>query len=329
MSASGRSRPAHLLDGMLEALVVPSFTKIGPLARGRLEHWGEAENLSDQLIVLTGASSGLGAAAARALAAKGARLHLLGRDERRTSAVADEVRAVGAQVSFDLIDLADLGAVEALGTRLTQTYESIDGLVQNAGALSKSFMMTASGHELTVASQLLGPHVLTASMADLLWRSPEARIIIMSSGGMYTQRFDLDSLEMTEKDYDGVVAYARVKRAQVLLALAWARYFSPSGPSCCSMHPGWVATPGVAGSLPGFSKILGPLLRTPGQGVDTLLWLLDPTTDVVGGGFYLDRHERSTERWPRRHATRASDPETLLSFLEEATGISLPPRPSV
>jgi len=329
MVASGRSRTAALVDGLLEALVVPSFTKIGPLARGRLDKWSEPSDLAGKLIVLTGASSGLGAAAARELAAKGARLHLLGRDSLRTAAVADEAAAAGAEVAVDLIDLSDLDAVAALGARLEERYERIDGLVHNAGALSKNFTVTSSGHELTVASQLLGPHVLTAALAKVLWRSPEARVVIMSSGGMYTQRFDLATLEMTEENYDGVVAYARVKRAQVLLAEAWARYFAPDGPSSYSMHPGWVATPGVAGSLPGFSKILGPLLRTPEQGVDTLLWLLDPTTDAVDGGFYLDRQERSTERWPRRQASRTSDPAALLAFLEHASGVSLPPRPSV
>jgi NAD(P)-dependent dehydrogenase (short-subunit alcohol dehydrogenase family) len=164
-------------------------------------------------------------------------------------------------------------------------------------------------------------------MGELLWRSPEARVILMSSGGMYTQRFDLEQLEMTAADYDGVVAYARVKRAQVLLAKAWARHFAPDGPHCCSMHPGWVDTPGVSGSLPGFSKVLGPLLRSPAQGVDTLLWLLDPSTSIDDGAFYLDRRPRPIERWPVRHASSEADPEHLLAYVESVTGFDLPVHP--
>lgn len=320
------SRFSRITDHLIESLVIPSFTKLGPMTRQRLERWDDPAGYDGGVIVVTGASSGLGAAAGVALAQRGARLHLIGRDRTRTEAVASSIRDLGGEVATSLVDLADLAAVAALGAELEDRYQEILGLVHNAGALSRGYVETPSGHELTVVSQLFGPQVLTAAMGALLWRSPRARIILMSSGGMYTQRFDLSTLEMTAATYDGVVAYARVKRAQVLLAQAWAAHFAPNGPVCCSMHPGWVATPGVSESLPGFARVLGPLLRSPGQGVDTLLWLLAPSTHIEGGAFYFDRHPRSTERWPWRHASGPQDPATLLDFVESVTGAHLPAR---
>ena len=94
----------------------------------------------------------------------------------------------------------------------------------------------------------------------------------VSSGGMYTQPFDLDRLEMTPEAYRGTTAYARAKRAQVVLSHEWARRWGADGVASYASHPGWVDTPGLASGLPTFAK-LGPLLRTPGEGADTVVWL--------------------------------------------------------
>ena len=120
--------------------------------------------------------------------------------------------------------------------------------------------------ELTVATQVLGPYVLTAKLAPLLWRKPGATIVTVSSGGMYTQRFDLDRLEMGPTDYDGVVAYARAKRAQLVLAEAWARGFAPAGVSSFAMHPGWVDTPGLEAGLPLVPEAVAARAADPRRG---------------------------------------------------------------
>ena len=120
--------------------------------------------------------------------------------------------------------------------------------------------------ELTVATQVLGPYLLTATLAPLLWRSSPATIVTVSSGGMYTQRFDLDHLQMAADDYDGVIAYARCKRAEVVLASAWARRFAAAGVASYAMHPGWVETPGLKAGLPRFEAFWRPLLRSSRRG---------------------------------------------------------------
>ena len=98
-------------------------------------------------------------------------------------------------------------------------------------------------------------------------------MIQVSSGGMYTQRFDLATLEMGPDDYDGTVAYARAKRAQLVLMHEWVRRTDGSGVAFHAMHPGWADTPGVRDALPGFARVMGPFLRTPEQGADTIVWL--------------------------------------------------------
>ena len=107
-----------------------------------------------------------------------------------------------------------------------------------------------------------------------------SRVLWVSSGGMYSEPLSVDQLEMSASDYDGTTAYARAKRAQVTLAELWATRLAAKGISVHSMHPGWADTPGVARSLPRFRRVVGPLLRTPADGVDTLVWLAVEDGDV-------------------------------------------------
>jgi NAD(P)-dependent dehydrogenase (short-subunit alcohol dehydrogenase family) len=290
--------------------------------------------MEGRVVVVTGASSGIGLAAATALARLGATLHLVGRDPTRAARACAQVEAAGGHpVGLDLLDMADTTAVAAFASRLAARYERLDALIHNAGALSRTFRVTSSGTEETVACQILGPYVLTATLAPLLWRSAPATIVTVSSGGMYTQRFDLDSLEMPANTYDGVVAYARVKRAQCVLADAWAHRFSSAGVSSFAMHPGWVDTPGLEAGLPRFRTLWRPLLRTPEEGADTLVWL------AAGGpgeaaraegriapvsGFFHDRQARPVHRFFTPHPTRPGDEEALLAWCADRTGIETP-----
>ena len=158
-------------------------------------------------------------------------------------------------------------------------------------------------------------------------------IVTMSSGGMYSQRFDLDVLEAGPDEYDGVVAYARAKRAQVVLADAWAARFAPAGVASYAMHPGWVDTPGLAAGLPRFRNLVRPLLRTPAEGADTAVWLAagGPTvaartggTTPMTSGFFHDRRLRSDYRFPVTHPSGPDDPEHLLAWCEARTGTETP-----
>jgi len=329
----GRRTLARVVDALAEATVAPSFSRVGISLRSRLEAWEAPPTMGGRVVVVTGSTSGIGLAAATALAALGATVHLVGRDADRARQAIATVEAAGPEpVQVDLVDMADTGAVAALATRLSESYERLDALIHNAGALTRSYTATPAGMELTVATQVLGPYVLTAKLAPLLWQTPGATIVTVSSGGMYTQRFDLTELEMGPGDYDGVVAYARAKRAQVVLAEAWARAFAPAGVSSFAMHPGWVDTPGLEAGLPRFRTLWRPLLRTPAQGADTVVWLAagGPAAEatvqgvsVPTSGFFHDRRSRSDHRFPLLHPTRPGNDDALVAWCANRTGIEL------
>jgi NAD(P)-dependent dehydrogenase (short-subunit alcohol dehydrogenase family) len=116
---------------------------------------------------------------------------------------------------------------------------------------------------------------------------------------MYTQKLDLDDLQLTAGTYVGPWAYARAKRAQVALVREWARRLRGTGVTINAMHPGWADTPGLAETLPGFHRLMGPFLRTPAEGADTVVWLgADPAAAATSGALFLDRRRRPFDRVP-------------------------------
>ena len=134
----------------------------------------------------------------------------------------------------------------------------------------------------------------------LLEASAPARVINVSSGGMYTQKLAADDLQFERGTFDGTTAYARTKRAQVVLTELWAQRLQSAGVMVHSMHPGWADTPGLRASLPRFYRATQFLLRTPEQGADTIVWLgAAPEPAQRSGGFWHDRRERTTHMVPR------------------------------
>jgi NAD(P)-dependent dehydrogenase (short-subunit alcohol dehydrogenase family) len=324
----------RVFDAVAEATVVPSFSRVGIGVRRRLGAFAEPPSMTGQAAIVTGATSGIGLSTAIALAGLGAAVHIVGRDPKRGAKARAAVEAAGpGPVHLDLVDLSDPEAVAAFGRSLKARYAHVDVLVHSAGALTRSYRTTPGGVEVTVATQVLGPYVLTAALAPLLWSASPATIVTVSSGGMYTQRFDLARLEMKANGYDGAVAYARSKRAQVVLAKAWARRFAPAGVASFSMHPGWADTPGLKSGLPRFEALLRPLLRTPEEGADTVVWLAAggpaswaraENTSAPTSGFYLDRTPRRDHRFPVGSATTISDEEALVEWCAMRSGVKMP-----
>ena len=141
----------------------------------------------------------------------------------------------------------------------------------------------------TTASSSRSPCTWSAHSCSHRYCSPcsrpadAPRVITMSSGGMYTQRLDVGALDPIAGEYDGVRAYARAKRAQVELTRLWEQHEGPTGVRFVSMHPGWVATPGIESSLPSFNRLMRPILRTAEEGADTAVWLAaSPDSQLAG-----------------------------------------------
>ena len=321
-NARRRSLIARAADATLEFTVVGSFTRAGPAIRRRLDHWEDPVARPGRTVMITGATSGLGRAAAIELGRLGMTVVLVGRDQVRLDDVAARVRAAGGIALPEAADLSDLEETADLARRVQGEVECLDVLIHNAGALLATHTLGPDGHEVTVTVHLLSPHLLTTRLRPHLEAADRGKVLTMTSGGMYSEAFDLDRLEMNASSFRGSVAYARAKRAQVVWTIALQSTESPQGLAFSLVHPGWAATPCVEHSLPTFSRILGPALRSPDEGADTLVWLAASEPGVpMGGQLWLDRQPRSIFRIPRTRvddATLAEQGVQLLAWLDAA-----------
>lgn len=315
----------RLVDSILEGSVVGSFSRLGYAVRSRSDEWTDlnALDLRGRTIAVTGPTSGLGLATTVHLRRLGAHVILMARDAAKTAALVDELRAIDGvgEIHSIVVDMGDLDAVRSAADSLRQL-GSIDVLIHNAGALLKERAVSAQGFEVTIASQVLGPFLLTSLIRDQV----TSRVITVASGGMYAAALpDFaagQSLEMPSDSYDGTRQYAIAKRAQVTLNEMWAERYS--SPHFFAMHPGWADTPGVQDSLPLFRTLTKPLLRSAEEGADSIVWLAAcPDLSVPSGSFIGDRRQRSIHRLlnTRRSDTPANR-AALWSFCLERTGLS-------
>ena len=316
--------PRALLDAGLEISFVGSFTRIGPAVRRRLFGWSSPPvgAMAGRTVLVTGPTSGLGRAATDELAGLGARVVLVGRSEERLTRLRDELVRVHGEDRFPVVvaDMGSLVSVRAAVARIVATEPRLDVLVDSAGAIHPERVEGPDGIEATLAVLVVGPFALVAGLLPLLRRTPDARVIAVTSGGMYFQRLDLDDLQSSVGEFTGARAYARSKRAQTALVREWSRRLAGSGVSFAVMHPGWADTPGLAETLPGFYRLMRPLLRTAAEGADTIVWLAtqaDPAS--TSGRLYLDRRPRPFDRMP---ATRlsAADRRRLWADVVELAG---------
>ena len=300
----------RIIDKAIEIPVVTSFSRFGFETRRRLAKWEPLDgyDLRGRVITLTGATSGLGRAAAEQLARCGATLVLVGRNPERNAETAAAITSATGNdgVAHWAADMGDLDQVRSLADHILGAHDRLDVLIHNAGALTASREVASDGTEATVASQVVGPFLLTNLLLDRLEASAPSRVLTMSSGGMYAAPLQVDGLQMNEDSYRGTDQYARAKRAQVILNEMWAHRVGERGIRFHSMHPGWASTPGVDAALPRFAAVMGPVLRTAMQGADTLVWLAADDGEPLGtnGGFWLDRRRRPIHRLP---GTRRSD----------------------
>jgi NAD(P)-dependent dehydrogenase (short-subunit alcohol dehydrogenase family) len=179
----------------------------------------------------------------------------------------------------------------------------LHGLVHNAGIMTREREVSQQGHELALAVHVLGPHLMTARLEPSLRAAGDAAVVWMSSGGMYGARLrdEPADIEFRRGEYDGVRAYARTKRMQVVLAEEWAGRLAGSGVHVTSTHPGWVDTPGVRSDLPRFRALTRPLLRDADDGADTAVWLVATRPESRAPHFWHDRAQRpTTVGWQRR-----------------------------
>jgi NAD(P)-dependent dehydrogenase (short-subunit alcohol dehydrogenase family) len=192
---------------------------------------------AQKTVLLTGGTSGLGLATARALAAKGAAVVIAGRDPGRCADVAADVSAV----DWIAADFSQPAQVAAMADEFERRHDRLDVLVNNAGAVFQRRQLTAEGIELTFAVNHLAPFVLTTRLLDVLRASPHARVVNVTSSAHAVGHIDFDDLPLTN-GYRPYRAYARSKLANVMFTFELARRLAGTGVTANAIHPGFVRT---------------------------------------------------------------------------------------
>ncbi|PRX92499.1 short-subunit dehydrogenase [Allonocardiopsis opalescens] len=249
-----------------------------------------------KVIVVTGASDGIGAAAARRLHANGHTVVIVGRSPDKTRAVAAELGA-----DFHVADFTRLDEVEDLAGRLRAAYPRIDVLANNAGGVFGTRTKTVDGFEKTFQVNHLAPFLLTRRLLDVLIAS-RASVLQTSSTVRFAGRIHLDDLDR-DRDYHPVHAYGAAKLENILFTMELHRRHHAEGLSAASFYPGNVATNFASDTTSPVMRLIrflagNPLLRramlsTPEQGADQIVWLAEgtPGTDWRSGAYYYRRKD--------------------------------------
>jgi dehydrogenase/reductase SDR family member 12 len=243
---------SSLLDTALDLSVIGGYTNVGYRIRSR--GWKPLSRMEGKVVLITGATSGLGLAAAGGFARLGATVWLAVRNRERVEpARARIIEDQGkADVRVELCDLSRPESVRRFAERFTAEAQRLDVLVNNAGVLTQRRELSADGIELTLATNVIGSFLLTRLLVGLLERGAPSRIVNVSSGGMYAQKLRVDDLQSEQGDFDGPTVYARTKRAEVALTEMWAKRLAGTGVTVHAMHPGWAAAAEPADSSGGF-----------------------------------------------------------------------------
>ena len=261
--------------------------------------------MQDKLCVITGATSGIGLAAAEAMARRGARLALVGRDAGRGEAALDLLRSrvPGARAALHLADLARLAEVRRLGRELAETYPRIDVLVNNAGALFQRRSLTEDEIERTFALNHMAYFVLTQELRERLLASPAGRVVNVASRAHVGAELDFANLNL-ERGYSGWVAYQRSKLANILFTRELARRLAGTGVSANCLHPGFVASRFGDNNRGLFRWGLGLAkrfsARSPEKGAETVVYLAAaPEIQGMTGTYFADLKPATPSRAAR------------------------------
>jgi NAD(P)-dependent dehydrogenase (short-subunit alcohol dehydrogenase family) len=280
--------------------------------------------IAGKRVLITGATNGIGLAAAKVLAGRGAKLAIVARSEAKGRDAAAQIGAAGgkdAAVDVLLADLSSQDSIRRLAVDVLERYPRLDVLINNAGALYATRGLSADGLELTWAVNHLAPFLLTTLLLERLKESAPARVIVTASDAHKGQRIPFEDIdaEHSYKGPRGFGRYGQSKLANILFTAELARRLEGSGVTANCLHPGLVAS--------GFNRNNGPLMsvlmtvakpfsRSVEKGAETLVWLADsPDVSAENGGYFEDLH-RAT---PTEAAQDAQSAARLWQISDEQT----------
>ncbi|MGD0299500.1 MAG: SDR family oxidoreductase [Bryobacteraceae bacterium] len=251
--------------------------------------------MNGKVVVITGATSGIGLVAAEKLAGMGARLVLIARDRSRGEGTVAKLRSVGpgAAHAVHYADLSTIAEMKRVAGEIAAAEPRVDVLINNAGALFSSRQVTADGIERTFATNHMSYFVVTLGLAERLRATPGARVINTSSDAHKGRHLDFDDLQST-KDYRGFPVYGRSKLCNILFTRELARRWADKGVTANSLHPGFVATR-FGDSSGGFFQhgiqVAKLFAISPEKGAETIIYLAssDEVAKVSGKYFYKCR----------------------------------------
>jgi len=292
-----------------------------------------ADQIGDQsgrLVLITGANSGLGLEAAKALSAHRADVILACRGQQKAEAAMDEIRAAGGTgaLYFEPMDLSDLSSVAACAARVVSKYPRLDVLVNNAGVMVPPRGRTKDGFELQLGTNHFGHFALTAGVAPLLAKTPGARVVTVSSIMHRLGKIRFDDLGL-ERGYIAWLAYGQSKLANLLFTFELGRRLERAGSNMLSLgaHPGYAATNLQAHNR--MSRMLNPVAaQSAAMGaLPSLYAAVSP--DAVQGGYYGPRSFGGMRGYPgrassSRRARNEDDARRLWEVSEQLTGVSFP-----
>ncbi|MGZ3451605.1 MAG: SDR family oxidoreductase [Polyangiales bacterium] len=253
-------------------------------------------DLEGKVFLLTGATEGIGKAAALDFAKRGATLVLVGRNPEKTERVAAELKKDSGNERIEILlgDLSRVSEMRRIAHEFKAKHDRLDVLVNNAGAIFTSRKLSADGYEMTFALNHLAYFVVTMELLDVLKKTPGARIVNTSSGAHAQGRLDLDDVVRREKSYSSFEVYGSSKLANILFTRELARRLEGSGVVTNCFHPGFVQTGFGAnndGAIAALIKVGASLFaRTPQKGAETLVWLAtSPEAARFDGEYFMDK----------------------------------------
>ncbi len=278
--------------------------------------------MKDKVVVITGATSGIGEVAADRLAQKGARIVFVARDHERGEATRKHLRAIAGHTDHTVhyADLSKISEMKRVAQEIADSERQIDVLINNAGALFNSRQVSADGLEMTFAVNHMAYFVMTNMLLERLIATPGARVVSTASDAHKGAKLNFNDLQ-SEQSYSGFGVYGRSKLMNILFTRELARRITGTGVTANCLHPGFVGTrfgDNSGGIMSFLVKAAKNFALTPEQGAQTIIYLAS-SLEVEGksGGYYV----KSKLATPTKEAQDDADAHRLWDISAKISGV--------